>query len=117
MGISTLNGYGNPVPLPATQGGAAPVAESKPQAQPAQPAPNGQPTAQELQEAVKEVAKVVTPKANNLQFSIDQSTGRTLVKVVDGSTGDVIRQIPSEEMLDIAKNIERMQGLLMRQKA
>ncbi|MBL8491536.1 MAG: flagellar protein FlaG, partial [Rhodocyclaceae bacterium] len=42
---------------------------------------------------------------------------KTVVKVVDGQTGKMIRQIPSEELLAIAESIDRMQGLLLRQKA
>lgn len=117
MGISTVNGYGNPAPLPTAsqaEGGTS-VAAPKPPVQAPQAAPP--PTAQQVQEAVKEVARAVQAKANNLQFSIDEGTGKTIVKVVDSSTGDLIRQIPSVELLEIAKNIDRMQSLLMRQKA
>jgi flagellar protein FlaG len=40
-----------------------------------------------------------------------------VVKVVDTETDQVIRQIPSEEMLAIARNIDRLQGLLVKQEA
>lgn len=57
-------------------------------------------------------------KANTgLQFSVDNSTGKTIVKVVHEQSGEVIRQIPSEEMLSIARNIGKMQGLLLEKKA
>ncbi len=48
---------------------------------------------------------------------MDDSTGKTVIKVVDSSTNELIRQIPSEEMLEIARALDRLQGLLIRQKA
>jgi flagellar protein FlaG len=55
--------------------------------------------------------------ASDIQFSIDEDTDTTVVKIVDRNTQEVIRQIPSEEMLEIAKALDRLQGLLIRQKA
>ena len=40
-----------------------------------------------------------------------------MVKVIDRETEDIIRQIPSQEMLDLAKALDKLQGLLIRQKA
>ncbi|NMG45883.1 flagellar protein, partial [Aromatoleum toluvorans] len=68
-------------------------------------------------QAVAEVQKVLEPVAQNLRFSIDEDTGRTLVKLVDSTTDEVIRQIPSEEVLAISKALDRLQGLLIQQKA
>ena len=59
----------------------------------------------------------IAPVAQNLQFSIDQDIGRTIVKVVDASTDEVIRQIPSEEIVAIAKAMDKLQGLLIKQQA
>lgn len=72
---------------------------------------------QELDEALAEVRKVVEPVARNLQFSVDEDTGRTVVKVVDSATKEVIRQIPSEEILSIAKALDKLKGLLIKQEA
>ena len=41
----------------------------------------------------------------------------TIVRITDGETGEMIRQIPSEEMLEIARSLDKMQGLLLRQEA
>ncbi|MCC4115897.1 flagellar protein FlaG [Aromatoleum toluclasticum] len=75
------------------------------------------PTHEALLQAVAEVQKVIAPVAQNLRFSIDEDTGRTLVKLVDSTTDEVIRQIPSEEVLAISKALDRLQGLLIQQKA
>lgn len=79
------------------------------------------PSAQELQNAMKEVEKAVAPMAQELQFSIDKDTNKTVVKIMDTATNKVVRQIPSEEVMELAKSIgemqDRMQGLLVQQKA
>lgn len=72
---------------------------------------------QQIEDAVKAVNEFVKPLNNSLQFNIDDDTGKTVVKVIDTSTEEVIRQFPSEEMLSIAKAIDQMKGLLIHQKA
>tara|TARA_R110001583_G_scaffold195420_1_gene373002 strand:- start:9042 stop:9242 length:201 start_codon:yes stop_codon:yes gene_type:complete len=66
---------------------------------------------------MEEVRNAITPVAQDLLFSIDEDTGKTIVKVVDASTDEVIRQIPSEEIITIAKALDNLQGLLLQQKA
>ena len=61
--------------------------------------------------------KAIAPVAQNLLFSIDDDTGRTIVKIVDSQTDEVIRQMPSEEVLAISKAIDKLQGLLIKQQA
>ncbi|MBK8744793.1 flagellar protein FlaG [Propionivibrio sp.] len=72
---------------------------------------------QQLETAVRSVQQFVRPMSGSLEFSMDDSTGKTVIKVVDSSTNELIRQIPSEEMLEIARALDRLQGLLIRQKA
>ena len=48
----------------------------------------------------------------NLRFSIDEATGRTVIHVIDGETGESIRQIPAEVILAAARNIDGHIGLL-----
>lgn len=69
-----------------------------------------------LEEAVARVRAAVEAKARDLQFSIDQDSGRTVVKVVDTVTNEIVRQIPSEEMLAISRAIDKLQGLLLKHK-
>ena len=73
--------------------------------------------AKDVQEAAKLLERYVQPKANALQFSVDSSTGSTVVRVVDSSTGDLVRQIPSEEVIRIAESIDQFQGLMGKIKA
>jgi len=73
--------------------------------------------AAELKRSVDAINKFLKPVTSNIEFSIDQDSGRTLVKVVDTETNTVIRQTPSVEVLAIAKELDKLQGLLIREKA
>lgn len=97
----------------------APTPASSPVVAPkTEPAVNAGPESrQQLEQAVEAVKKFVTPISSNLDFSIDEETGIRVVKVIDSSTQEVIRQIPSEEILQIARALDRLQGLLIQQKA
>lgn len=78
---------------------------------------SARPEQKDVEDAVEKVQKVVAAQANNLLFSIDEESGRTVVKVVDSTTKETIRQIPSEEILSIAKALDKLQGLLLKQTA
>lgn len=73
----------------------------------------------ELNNAVKNVAGYVQNITRELNFSVDETLGKTVVTVVDQTTGDVIRQIPSEDMLELSRNLTEIRersakGLLFR---
>ena len=83
----------------------------------AAPSQNAQPSRSAVESAAKAVQEFVKPMSGNLEFTVDEDTGQTVIKVIDNQTKELIRQIPSEEMLEIAKALDRLQGLLVRQKA
>ncbi len=64
------------------------------------------------QEAIEEVASKLQDFVNlidkKLQFSVDEDSGRQVVRVTDKLSGDVIRQIPSEEVLRLARNLSEL---------
>jgi flagellar protein FlaG len=64
---------------------------------------------------VKELNDNVKVFNTSLTFSVDKDTGETVVKVVDSSSGKVVRQIPGEEMLKIAARIKDLLGVLFDQ--
>ncbi|MCK7498334.1 MAG: flagellar protein FlaG [Comamonadaceae bacterium] len=74
-------------------------------------------TVEQVEQVVEEMKQVVEPVAQNLQFSVDDATGQTVVRVVDSGTKEVLRQIPSQELLDIARSFDKLQGLLLHEKA
>ncbi len=66
---------------------------------------------EQVQRALERLKQSIKPTlANSLEFQIDQSTGKTLVKITDTETNTVVRQIPSEELLIIARALDQMQG-------
>ncbi|MDR1351361.1 MAG: flagellar protein FlaG [Zoogloeaceae bacterium] len=74
-------------------------------------------TRQKLQEGVKDLREFVEPYNTSLAFSVDEESGELVIKVTDNETGDVIRQIPSEDALKLAQALDTLKGLLIRQKA
>ena len=77
-----------------------------------------QPSAAELKNAVETLNKAMQQSNQNLEFSVDTDTKKVVVRMVDTSTGQLIRQFPSEETLAISRGIEQFQqGLLLKQKA
>lgn len=76
------------------------------------------PTATQIKSAVDSLNKAMKQANSSLEFSVDKETNRTIIKVVESKTGEVIRQFPSEEILAISRAIDNMQqGLLIKQKA
>lgn len=71
----------------------------------------------QLNSAIKATQDFVGIVNSSLEFTVDEDTGTTVVKIVDKETKELIRQIPSEEMLSIAKALDTIKGLLVRQKA
>lgn len=79
-----------------------------------------QPSPEQLKKAADNISQAVQESNQNLEFefSMDTDTNKTVVKVVDKQTGELIRQIPSEETVAIARSIDRFQrSLLLNQKA
>lgn len=75
------------------------------------------PSEPQLQEAVSTLQKFTQSIQRNLNFSIDDSTGRMVVKVTDSVSGDVIRQLPTEEALRLAESLDEMRSLLFEARA
>lgn len=53
----------------------------------------------------------------DLNFSVDEGTGSVVVKVLDGDSGKVIRQIPSEDLLKLAERMDDVRSLMLNEKA
>ena len=72
---------------------------------------------EQVETAVKAVKDFIQPMTGSLEFTLDEESGETVIKITDPSTKELIRQIPSKEMLEIAQALDRLQGLLVKQKA
>lgn len=71
----------------------------------------------ELDNAVKDIQDFIKNTNTSLDFHVDKDTDKLVVKVIDTSTKEVIKQIPSEDMLALAKALDKLKGLLVSQKA
>lgn len=69
-------------------------------------------TSEQVEVAVNQIQEFTQTLAQNLKFSIDEDTGKTVVKIVDIQTQEIIRQIPSEEAISIARTLGKIQGVL-----
>jgi len=61
--------------------------------------------AENLQGAVSQINDYVQNLQRNLQFRVDEETGKDVVTVIDTASEEVIRQIPSEEALELARRL------------
>ncbi len=70
-----------------------------------------------LESAVDKLNDFIAPAAQSIKFELDQSTDRVVVKVVDEASQKVLRQIPSEQVLSMAKTLDKLKGLVIKQTA
>lgn len=96
--------------LGAVMGQVKPAASSE-------PAKVEEPQRVALEKAVTDIREFVQASQRNLDFSIDDSTGKVVVKVIATDSGEVIRQIPSETALKLAQNLSDASSLLFDSKA
>ena len=69
-------------------------------------------TRKELEQALTEVNERMQRNGRSLAFTLDKTTDRTVIKVTNSTTGEVIRQIPDETVLRIAHTMEALKGML-----
>jgi flagellar protein FlaG len=72
---------------------------------------------EQVASAVSKITDFVQNFQRDLQFSIDETSGRTVIEVVDSETKQVIRQIPSEETLRMAEKLDSPESLIFSEQA
>lgn len=112
----------SPLVSAVARGPAANAAQLSPR--PAQDAPQARsaeavaaPPPEQLQQAVRDIQRAVESMTRELNFSIDQESGKTVIRVVDTETQKLIRQIPSEEVMSISRALSRLTGFLLEEHA
>jgi flagellar protein FlaG len=70
-----------------------------------------------IEDAVKRISDFVAPNQSALSFSIDNASGSQVVTITDSQSNEVIRQFPSKEAIAIALALDKLQGLLIKDKA
>lgn len=75
------------------------------------------PTRQAVDQAARHIEDFVRSVGRSLDFSVDASSGHSVLRVVDPNSGEVIRQLPADETLRIARSIDYFQSMLVHQRA
>jgi flagellar protein FlaG len=72
---------------------------------------------EELRKVIEAADRAAKSLQSSVQFSVDSQSGRAIIRVVDTGTGQLIRQIPSEEVIAIRRALDRIAGLLIQREA
>ncbi|MCH7422879.1 flagellar protein FlaG [Shewanella xiamenensis] len=72
---------------------------------------------EKLTQVATELSDMMSMMRKGLAFKVDENSGQAVVTVLDRDTGDVIRQMPSEEALKLAEKLSEVTGLLMKTEA
>jgi flagellar protein FlaG len=116
-----LQGLGNSAAMPAPASAVATVAAASAKA-PASAAPaaiekpdlqfNPQQLRLRVEEAIDRLNEQMAANGRDVRFSIDNRLDRTVVTVRSSDSGEIVRQIPDESLLRVARSIEDLKGIL-----
>jgi flagellar protein FlaG len=73
--------------------------------------------AQHVAQAVIHLSDALQKTGVELQMEVDADLNRVIVKIVDGQSGRLIRQIPAEDAVNLAKELKSLNGLLVQKHA
>ena len=71
----------------------------------------------DTQELAEQANAFLKSRNANVEFQVDSGSGRTVLRIIDSQSKEVLRQIPSEELLAISRSLDRLRGLLLRSSA
>jgi flagellar protein FlaG len=111
-----------PMLTQATNVPAKQVESEQPRAAEVRPAPAEEvrpprSTAATIEAVAQQLDSYLKRVSRSLEFRVDNASGRTVCTVLDGETGDVIRQIPNEEVLRMAEMVQDQTIVLMSERA
>ena len=81
------------------------------------PTPVSTPAREDVEQAAVRVKEVLRGTTSRLEIEIDHDLHKAVIKVFSGESGEIIRQIPSQELLDLAKHLDEPKGLLVHERA
>jgi len=103
MGMTALSG--SQVPLPSVISGGDQVAQIERRSN------------ENIQTAARTIDTFVRDMGRSLDFQVDNASGKQIVRVSNPQTGEVVRQIPNEEAIQIARSLNYLQSVLVSIKA
>lgn len=84
------------------------------------PTPVSPPTKDQVAQAAARIKEVLRGTTSRLEFEIDsdlKTMNKVVIKILNGESGELIRQIPAQELVDLAKHLDDSKGLLVREHA
>ena len=70
-------------------------------------------SAKQMEKVAQQLQDFVGKMNKGLEFSVDQDSGRDVIKVIDKNNGDLIKQYPTEEVLDLVSKLSDAAGSLI----
>ena len=71
------------------------------------------PSDTEVKEAIAQIQIMMDVRERDVTFTTDQESGANVIRVIDRNSGDVIRQMPPDELLSFMRNLTRMLGTFL----
>jgi flagellar protein FlaG len=109
-------GLGSVDPMPG-KGQLPDIKTRPPVGEPASQSPGAAAQQQAVQKAAAEISKKLSESFSNFQVSVDSTLKRPVVRVVDANSGALVRQVPAEEAIRIARRLDQLSGVLLKGKA
>jgi len=72
-------------------------------------------TKEDVDKAINEIKQQMDVVGREINFSVDEDLNIVIIKVINKDTEEVVRQIPTEEVVEIARNIEENKGLIFQE--
>lgn len=69
-------------------------------------------SAEQISEVIENLSDFAQGLERDLSFSVDDNTGQTVIIVKDRQTDEIVRQIPNEDLLQLAQNLQELQEKL-----
>lgn len=118
-----IGAIGNSAPLPQANAEIKSPALSKSRVEATTTPPvelkkeNDKESAAQIKKAVEDINQSMKQLSRGLEFTIDDDTKLSVVKVIDSQTKEIIRQFPSQETLQIAKSLDTVLGKIIKDQA
>jgi flagellar protein FlaG len=71
---------------------------------------------QDLRAAIGKLNDMMQANARSVSFAMDEKLGRPIIYIKNSTTGEIVRQIPNEVIIQLAHSIEDFKGLLHNEK-
>jgi flagellar protein FlaG len=71
-------------------------------------------TSKQMAERIQESVNKIQKRATTLRFDIEENNGEVLVRVVNRESGEMVREIPPEEIRNMIEQLENLRGVLFK---